>query len=42
MRVTKENEDPLVCLDPKGKEALKVGELVQFPENPVSAPVNSV
>lgn len=34
MRVTKENEDLLVCLDPKGKEALKVGEQ---PENPVSA-----
>lgn len=42
MRVTKENEDPLVCLDPKGNEALKVGDPVQIPENPVSAPVISV
>lgn len=38
MRVTKEKQDPLVCLDPKGNEALKVGELVRLPENPDSAP----
>lgn len=42
MRVTKENKDLLVLLDPKGIEALKVGEMVQFPENAISGRVNSV
>lgn len=42
MRVTKEKKDLLVLLDPKGIEALKVGEMVQVPENVVSARVKSV